>query len=95
MLINIFSSKKDLPKLASLGDFLKECSSAMGLYKVLESCEMILEESTIRSKSDSASQSDGREDISLSRIEDEIGNLKDSLCFARRAFDSFYKRNVA
>lgn len=81
--------------MASLGDFLKECSSSMGLYKVLESCDKILEESAIRSKGDYASESDGREDICLSRIEDEISILKDSLCFARRAFDSFYKSNVA
>lgn len=67
----------------------------MGLYKVLESCENILDYSAMRSQVGSTSEGEGREGFSLSRAEDEIGILKDSLCFARRAFNAFYKRDLA
>lgn len=95
MLFTTSSSKRDLLELASLGDFLRESSSTMGFYKARKGAENIQKNGTTKSEDRSASEDDGREDFCLRRIEDEIGILKDSFCFARRAFDSFYKSNVA
>ncbi|KAJ5277617.1 hypothetical protein N7524_003770 [Penicillium chrysogenum] len=85
-------SKGDLQHLVSLCDSLRRFASATGFYEVRECCGNLKERGVMSSGDGSASV--GVEVFCLSRIKGGIGTLRDSICFARRAIDSFYKGNV-
>lgn len=81
------SSKGDLQHLVYLCDFLKRSASAIGFYEVRECCGNIKKGGVMSSGDSSALV--GVEVPCLSCIQGEIGTLKDSICFARRAIDSY------
>ncbi|GJJ15776.1 hypothetical protein Clacol_010054 [Clathrus columnatus] len=82
---------KDLPKLSSLGHFLKGSSAALGITKVRESCESIQHYGELR---DGKAQEILSEKDALNRIRETVENAKNEFDEAEEWLRRYYEVNA-
>jgi len=81
---------KDLPKLSSLGHFLKGSSAALGVSKVQASCEKIQHYGQLRDEEESK---DLTSEAALEKIEPLLETVKDEYAVAEKWMKNWYLEN--
>jgi HPt (histidine-containing phosphotransfer) domain-containing protein len=84
------SEIKDLPKLSSLGHFLKGSSAALGVSKVQASCEKIQHYGQLRDEEESK---DLTSEAALEKIEPLLETVKDEYAVAEKWMKNWYLEN--
>ncbi len=87
---HIDSAARDLPKLSSLGHFLKGSSAALGVAKVQASCERMQHYGQRR---DESNENDLDEEQALSLIRPLLSNVKLEYKDAKAWLQLWYKKN--
>ena len=85
------SEKKDLPKLSSLGHFLKGSSAALGVSAVQATCEHIQHYGALR---DEVNGTDLTEQAALDKIGPLLKRVKREYAVAERWLQDWYKKNA-
>ncbi|EJF61052.1 histidine-phosphotransfer domain HPT domain-containing protein [Dichomitus squalens LYAD-421 SS1] len=83
---------KDLPKLSSLGHFLKGSSAALGVSAVQATCEDIQHYGALR---DETNGTDLTEEAALAKIGPLLKRVKREYAIAERWLQNWYKEHVA
>ena len=92
LLTRFFSEGKDLPRLSSLGHFLKGSSAALGVSAVQATCEHIQHYGALR---DEANGTDLTEEAALAKIAPLLKRVKREYAIAERWLQNWYKEHAS
>ncbi|KDQ62234.1 hypothetical protein JAAARDRAFT_30119 [Jaapia argillacea MUCL 33604] len=83
-------SAKDLPKLSSLGHFLKGSSAALGVTKVQAACEKIQHYGQLRDEETGENGIDLTAEVALAKISNLLAKVKVEYAVAERWLKNWY-----